>query len=100
MFGWRIARVDGDSMSPTLLDGDYVFARKNRRPTTGAIALIEHPTLGQIVKRIDGRDDSGRYRVRGDNVRSTSSDALGALDRNAIEAVVRWRVSPSGLQRI
>lgn len=101
MFGWSVARVVGDSMAPTLLDGDYVLARRHRGPlAAGAVVLVRHPSFGQIVKRILGRDPGGRYRVAGDNPLSTPSDAIGSLDGSLVRAVAWCRVSPSGVQRI
>ena len=101
MFGWSVARVVGDSMAPTLLDGDYVLARRHRGPlAAGAVVLIRHPSFGPIVKRILGWDPGGRYRVAGDNPLSTPSDAIGSLDGSVVRAVVWCRVSPSGVQGI
>ena len=102
MFGWSIVRVVGDSMSPTLDDGDYVIARSIGSSVcrNGTVVLIHHPTLGPIVKRVVSRDRSGRYVVEGDNTLSTTSESLGALEATAIQAAVRWKVSPYGLHRI
>ncbi|MEM7245456.1 MAG: S24/S26 family peptidase [Acidobacteriota bacterium] len=97
LFGWRLVRVAGDSMAPTLRDGDYVLARERERATVGSVALLRHPTFGSIIKRVKDRDDQGRYRVAGDSSLSTSSDALGPMDASTIQALVRWRISPSGL---
>ena len=101
MFGWSIVRVDGDSMSPTLHNGDYLIVRKRRGPLTrGTVVIIQHPSLGVIVKRVQSRDQDGRYRVSGDNTLSTASEHLGSIEDQAISAVVRWKVSPSGLRRV
>ena len=100
MFGWQIARVDGDSMTPSLGDGDYVLARKNAVAVPGDIALIRHHSLGLIVKRVKARDEDGCCVVAGDNPASTSSDVLGAIEPDAIAGVVRWHVSPGGLLRL
>lgn len=99
MFGWRIARVEGDSMSPTLSDGDYVFARR-KVATLGDVVLIRHMSLGLIVKRICKIDETHHYTVAGDNPRSTSSDAMGLIPREAITGVVYWRVSPDGIHKV
>lgn len=101
LFGWSFVRVDGNSMAPALNDGDYVLARRDRRPAKAdAIVLIRHPTMGRMVKRVRARDDRGRVLVGGDNALSIPSEAIGALPDEAITGRVRWRVSPQGLQRI
>lgn len=99
MFGWRLARVEGDSMSPTLSDGDYVFARR-KVALLGDVVLIRHMNLGLIVKRICKIDETHHYTVAGDNPRSTSSDALGLIPVEAIVGVVCWRVSPDGIRKV
>lgn len=101
LFGWSLARVDGDSMAPALMDGDYVLARRDREPAKpDAIVLVEHPTMGRLVKRVRTRDDRGRFLVGGDNMLSIDSEGIGALPGAAITGRVRWRLSPKGLQRI
>ena len=86
-------------MWPALRDGDYVAARKSPA-RIGAVALIRHPTLGLIVKRIAGQDTRGRYRTVGDNPDSAPGRAHGWLEPSALLAVVRWRISPEGVTRI
>lgn len=96
MFGWRIARVEGESMAPTLVDGDYVLARRTVA-ALGDVALIRHSSLGLIVKRICGIDEAYGYTVAGDNPRSTSSEAIGPVTIEAITGVVYLRISPDGI---
>jgi signal peptidase I len=49
---WKIFKVSGDSMSPTIVDGDYVLARKFKtKPANGSIAVIQHPSLGRKTMR-------------------------------------------------
>jgi len=97
MFGWRIARVEGNSMVPTLVDGDYVLARR-KIASHGDVVLIRHSSLGLIVKRISSfNDETQRYMVTGDNSLSTSSEVLGPVILDSVIGVVYWRISPSGI---
>lgn len=97
MFGWRIARVEGDSMVPTLVDGDYVLARR-KIASLGDVVLIRHSSLGLIVKRISSfRGETQRYTVAGDNPLSTSSEVLGPVIVDAVIGVIYWRISPRGI---
>ena len=99
LLGWTIARVDGDSMAPTLLDGDYVVARQGP-VDAGAVALVEHPSLGLLIKRIESRDANGGYRLTGDNITSTPAEMFGVIKADKIRFVVRWRISPEGMSRV
>ncbi len=97
MFGWRIARVEGNSMVPTLVDGDYVLARR-KIASLGDVVLIRHSSLGLIVKRISNFiDETQRYMVAGDNSLSTSSEVLGPVIADSVMGVVYWRISPRGV---
>ena len=70
-------KVVGDSMSPTLVDGQYVLMTRgpaaNRRPRRGDIVVLRHPMSHHtiFVKRIIGlpeediRLEDGRVRVGG-----------------------------------
>lgn len=101
MFGWSIARVTGDSMVPTLMDGDYVLARRiEGPPAPRMVVLIDHPRLGLIVKRIETLDEDGTVRVYGDNPFSTSPEKIGALAPDTIRARAHWRIAPKGISRL
>jgi len=77
--------VSGDSMLPTIEDGESVRvnlqAYTTRQPQVGEIVLLRHPFVKdmRMVKRI-AAIESGRYVVRGDNPRaSTDSRSFGSL---------------------
>jgi len=105
MFGWTLVRIDGDSMAPTLKDGDYILARLTSNSnaaslTTGRVILFDHDQLGLLVKRLFPTDKKDVFKVAGDNPASTSSEKLGDVSIEQINAIARWRISPNGLQRI
>ena len=99
MFGWRISRVTGRSMTPSFEDGDYVLSRK-AEVVPGDVVLIRHPAFGLILKRILRTDEDGCYIVGGDNSSSTPSDAIGPVIPDNIAGVIQWRIAPSGFTRI
>ncbi len=77
--------VSGDSMLPTLKNGDSVRvdmkAYATHQPQVDDIVLVRHPFVKDMcmVKRITVIKD-GRYVVRGDNPRaSTDSRSFGSL---------------------
>ncbi len=76
---FKLFRVRGRSMLPTLGDGDFVIGRRIgpsavRRLDTRAIVCAEHPHLGPIIKRI--------ARVDGDTLRLDSDGETGAEPAN------------------
>ena len=99
MFGWRITRVDGNSMSPSLGNGDYVVSRRSAAEP-GDIILFEHNGAGRMIKRVVARNDIGQYIVRGENILSSTSDSIGPVKPENILGTVRWRISPAGLNRV
>lgn len=66
-------RVQGASMRPVLNSGDEILvdprAYRRRSPRVGDIVVARHPTQAglQIVKRVMGRHEDGRYHLQGDN---------------------------------
>ena len=101
MFGWRVTRVDGDSMAPGLEHGDYVISQNPSLGTApGDVLLVRHPTLGLIVKRVLRVDEAGCCVLGGDNALSMCSDTIGSITPTMIVGVVRWRVAPDGLFRL
>ena len=98
---WKVFRVSGDSMSPTIVNGDYVLAGKYKsNPNKGNIAVIEHPSLGILIKRIDQVGEDGKAFVSGDNDFSTPQRIIGPIYKDWIKYQVRWRISPFGLYKL
>lgn len=100
---WTVA---GDSMAPTLVDGDRVLvdlrAYRDRPPSAGEIVLIEIPGSGTLIKRVGDRPPLPDERpatiwVLGDN-REASLDSrrLGPLPVEAVIGRVRYRYWPPG----
>lgn len=93
----------GDSMAPTLLDGDYVVGRRpsRRRPIqVGDVIVLRHSRYGRMVKRVFKRDEHGVVHVRGDNATSVAMIDVGPIQREQILRRVAYRISKTGLERI
>ncbi len=78
----RIFRVRGDSMLPTLKDGDAVMIVPARSVSKGDVVLAKHPYKSsvRILKRVSGIDTDGRYSLAGDNPDdSTDSRTFGSV---------------------
>ena len=88
-------------MSPTIFNGDYVLAGKYKsNPNKGNIALIEHPSLGILIKRINQVGEDGKAFVSGNNDFSTPQPVIGPIFKDWIKYQVRRRISPFGLYRL
>jgi len=75
-------RVMGPSMLPLLSSDDEVLvdllAYRYKPPLVGDIVIARHPTRVelQIIKRIKGVDEDGRYQLRGENPDSTRNSPV------------------------
>ena len=115
---YRVA-IEGESMAPSLRDGDWVVAVRPRRVRRGDVVVVADPrTPGfELVKRVVGLpgdwlevadcheegDAAGlvlgpdEFWVQGDAAdRSTDSRDFGPVARSAIKGVIRFRYWPIG----
>ena len=98
----KLVKVTGNSMSPTLEDGDYVLIRKPRRQrklTLGLIYVINHSELGRIIKRL-GDMKHDRCFFIGDNPSSTPSTVIGAVESSRVIGQVILAIGKSGTRRV
>lgn len=49
---FALVKVDGDSMYPTLNDGDVLFINRLDKAERGDVVVIDHPTSGMVIKRV------------------------------------------------
>lgn len=87
--------VEGDSMSPTLKNGDAVLINSPANLQVGDIVLAKHPFKQSVkmLKRISEIDDSGNYLLIGDNpAESADSRSFGAIPAKDILGVAVCRL--------
>jgi len=92
----KIFRVQGDSMLPTLKDGDAVMIIPTKSIAPGDVVLANHPYKSsvKILKRVSEINDDGRYLLIGDNpAESTDSRAFGSLSIEYIQGKAVCRLS-------
>ena len=88
--GLFAVRISGDSMSPTLLNGD-VIAVRDVLPATGDLCLALHRTDGLICKRWYWRN--GTIKLTSDNAENGKSYAWTKAEYQSEQPLVwRWRV--------
>ncbi|MDQ2837541.1 MAG: S26 family signal peptidase [Actinomycetota bacterium] len=87
---WQLVRVEGQSMTPTLLAGDWLLVLHRGRVRPGAVVLARfrsQPELA-VIKRAIAREDGG-WLLSSDNPRAGSdSRQYGVAD---VRAVVVWQ---------
>lgn len=91
---FRLYRVTGPSMAPTLSTGDIVLLRK-RRARDADIVVVNHAVFGTIIKRI-----SPEGHLSGDGAGSTSDVDLGLYDPATLIGVAILLITPTKLRRL
>ena len=100
---WTIGRrrrfiVQGQSMSPTLRDGDWILVEDgyyvSNEPVCGDLVLIEHPNHPQLVmvKRISNIDEDQIFLLGDNPLHSTDSRHFGSVHRENLIARVWARI--------
>jgi phage repressor protein C with HTH and peptisase S24 domain len=82
-------RVSGNSMAPTLQDGQLVIGRQTRELAAGDVVIISHNGL-EKVKRIERHQGDLVYLLGDNPAESTDSRTLGWLPAKTILAKVVW----------
>jgi signal peptidase I len=109
---FRVA-IEGVSMAPALLPGDWALAAPTSRLRRGVVVVVEHPGRPgfEVVKRVtagpgDRGGDArtlldGEYWVEGDHpASSTDSRHFGPVRRDGVKARVLLIYWPTGRRRV
>ncbi len=93
--GWALVRIRGQSMEPTLHDGDIVIVRCGVVPTAGRLVLAKLPGERPLaVKRALRREPEGWWVERDNPDAGVDSWSVGAIRDDDIVAQVARRVWP------
>ena len=96
----KIIKVRGQSMAPTLQDGDYVLTKSASTYDMGRIYLIDHSDLGLIIKRLEREAPDGRLIFAGDNPVSNSGNILGTIEKARVRTRAFLKISRKGIKRL
>ena len=88
-------KVQGDSMSPSLRDGDRLLALAPRLIPIRPGKIIAFRRGGELyLKRALSREAEGWFAVGDNPSRSTDSRRFGPVPASAVEAVAVCRIAP------
>ncbi len=88
--------IEGESMWPTLNDGDVVLVKRTQSARQDDIVLANHPYRSsvKIVKRVAEILPDGALILRGDNpLESTDSRAFGSISKSDVIGRVVCRLA-------
>ncbi len=91
---WGFAVVRGQSMEPTLRDGDRLLVRHGGEPRIGGLAVVRLPDGVVAVKRVAHREGTGWWVERDNPAAGVDSWAVGAIADDDVIARVVGRVWP------
>ncbi|WP_018502292.1 S24/S26 family peptidase [Parafrankia discariae] len=98
----RAVAVRGESMRPTLNDGDACLVLWGVPPRPGDVVVARLPERGLGVKRAEFTDPDGSWWLRSDNVRAgTDSATFGMIPAGDVlgRVVARYWPRPRPLRR-
>ncbi|WP_209428098.1 S24 family peptidase [Pararhodobacter sp. SW119] len=86
----RVLAVEGDSMMPTLIEGDVILVDMNQRNPVPPGIFVLHDGLGLVAERLEHvpMSDPPRLRIISVNPRYTPHDCT--TDEINIVGRVRW----------
>lgn len=92
---WRVVRVAGESMAPTLRPGDLLLLHRGATPVAGDLVVADLPGgRGPGVKRAVRLEPEGWWLERDSPAAGADSWLFGAVAVPDVHGVVRARLWP------
>jgi phage repressor protein C with HTH and peptisase S24 domain len=95
----RLVRVAGESMRPTLRDGDLLLVRTGARVRAGRLVIVRLPDGVTAVKRATHRVPEGWWVERDNPALGVDSWQVGAVAEADVIGVVFARIWPPRRRR-
>lgn len=90
---FRFIKVQGESMSPRLYDGDFVFvSRFYRVLAVNQLVVVDHALYGFIVKKVLHVAPGGLLWLGGENTKSLTPERIGWVSQKRVVGKVLWCV--------
>ena len=106
---WRTVAVAGDSMSPTLVEGDWLVVSWAAEPAIPSLKKLKVYVIERadrpgifVVKRLmefGSGENAGKVWVEGDNEASTDSRQWGWIPETELRARVLFRFKKANSKR-
>ena len=106
---WRTVAVAGNSMAPTLVEGDWLMVSWATEPAIPALKVHKVYVIERaqrpgifVIKRlmqIGSGENAGKVWVEGDNEESTDSREWGWIPTNELRALVLFRFKRANSKR-
>lgn len=103
MFGYSCMRVKGDSMAPTLKNGDFVIIRtssSNHRLSKNDIVVMKKLCEPMLIKRVVGRVEDTTYQLAGDGVGSMPKIDLTNVSISQIIGKAVFAINKLGIKKL
>lgn len=94
----EIFEIEGESMSPTLIEGDLALINYQAEIKEGDIILAHHPLeeSSKLIRRVSKITPKGKYFLVGDNpAKSTDSRNFGEIPATDILGKVEAKIRKS-----
>ncbi|MFT2111558.1 S24/S26 family peptidase [Marinomonas sp. 2405UD68-3] len=91
---FRFIKIQGESMSPRLYDGDFVLiSRFYWRLTVGQLVVVDHDIYGFIAKKVLHISPDGQLWLGGENAKSLKPERIGWVSPSRVVGKVLWCIS-------
>ncbi len=91
LFPFKLFKVKGKSMEPTLKEGDYVLLRLTRRVKNGDLVVFNHGNK-EMIKRVSKVEGSKLWVIGDNKSHSTDSRYFGWVDTKEVTGRVIWKI--------
>ncbi len=95
----KIWRINGNSMSPEIQEGDFVVIYHIpflKRFNLGDRIIFRHPIYGVLIKTIKQIDwENKLFWVAGESPHSLNSQKIGPIEAKQIFGKVIWHIHPN-----
>lgn len=97
---FKLARINGSSLGPKLLDGTFAVFRRRDKVKRGDVVLLNHPEYGWVIKKVHAVGRTGTISLHGLSDLSAGTQRPGPVASEHLYGrllfkvpLIRWRSS-------